>query len=150
MTLGPPDQRQGSESGATSSDSGGVFLSWTRADTDRSGPLGQLVDALRVAGVPVWIDDVQLGPFDPIPDAVRDGLSQAKVLLAWYSHAYPTRRACREELTLALLAAENNREGHRRVLVVDPEPTLDHVLEARLLDRRFATPEDLQLSLIHI
>jgi tetratricopeptide (TPR) repeat protein len=131
-------------SGATSSDSGGVFLSWTRADTDRSGPLGQLVDALRAAGVPVWIDDGQIGPFDPIPDAVRDGLSQAKVLLAWYSHAYPTRRACREELTLALLAAENNDEGHRRVLVVSPEPRLDHVLEARLLDRRFATAEDLQ------
>jgi Tetratricopeptide repeat len=92
----------------------------------------------------VWIDDGEIGPFDAIPDAVRDGLSQAKVLLAWYSHAYPTRRACREELTLALLAAENNHEGHRRVLVVDPEPTLDHVLEAQLLDRRFATAEDLQ------
>ena len=121
-----------------------MFLSWTRADTDRTGPLGQLVDALRSAGVPVWIDDGEIGPFDAIPDAVRDGLSQAKVLLAWYSHAYPTRRACREELTLALLAAENNHEGHRRVLVVDPEPTLDHVLEAQLLDRRFATAEDLQ------
>jgi tetratricopeptide (TPR) repeat protein len=121
-----------------------VFLSWTRADTDRSGPLGQLVDALRAADVPVWIDDGQLGPFDPIPDGLRDGLSQAKVLLAWYSHAYPTRRACREELTLALLAAETTDEGHRRVLVVNPEPGLDHVLEARLLDRRFATAEDLQ------
>src|SRR5664280_2763280 len=144
MTLGPPDQRQGSESGATSSNTGGVFLSWTRADTDRSGPLGQIVDTLRSAGVPVWIDDGEIGPFDAIPDAVRDGLSQAKVLLAWYSHAYPTRRACREELTLALLAAENLGQGDRRVLVVNPESVLDHVLEARLLDRRFATAKDLQ------
>jgi hypothetical protein len=132
------------ESGATSSDSGGVFLSWTRADTDRTGLLGQLVDALRSAGVPVWIDDGEIGPFDGIPDAVRDGLSQAKVLLAWYSHAYPTRRACREELTLALLAAENLGQGDRRVLVVNSESGLDHVLEAQLLDRRFATAEDLQ------
>src|SRR5450759_236835 len=131
-------------SGATSSDSGGVFVSWTRADTDRTGPLGQLVDALRAADVPVWIDDGQLGPFAPIPDGVGDGLSQAKVLLAWYSHAYPTRRACREELTLALLAAENLGQGARRVLVVNSESGLDHVLEARLLDRRFATAEDLQ------
>src|SRR5664280_2130754 len=144
MTLGPPDQRQGSESGATSSNTGGVFLSWTRADTDRSGPLGQIVDTLRSAGVPVWIDDGEIGPFDGIPDAVRDGLSQAKVLLAWYSHAYPTRRACREELTLALLAAENLGQGDRRVLVVNSESGLDHVLEAQLLDRRFATAEDLQ------
>jgi hypothetical protein len=131
-------------SGATSSDIGGVFLSWTRADTNRTGPLGQLVDALHAAGVPVWIDDGQIGPFDPIPDGVRDGLSQAKVLLAWYSHAYPTRRACREELTLALLAAENLGQGDRRVLVVNSESGLDHVLEAQLLDRRFATAEDLQ------
>jgi len=91
--------------------------------------------------VPVWIDDGQLGPFDPIPDGVRDGLSQAKVLLAWYSHAYPTRRACREELTLALLAAENLGQGDRRVLVVNSESGLDHVLKAQLLDRRFATAD---------
>jgi tetratricopeptide (TPR) repeat protein len=127
----------------TSSEEGGVFLSWTRTDTDRVGALGQLVHALRSAGVPVWIDDARIGPFDTIPDAVRDGLSRSKVLLAWYSEAYPTRRACREELTLALLAAENAGQGDRRVLVINPEASLDHVVEARLLDRRFATAEDL-------
>jgi tetratricopeptide (TPR) repeat protein len=127
----------------TSTDEGGVFLSWTRADTARGDVLGRLVDALGAAGVPVWIDDGQIGAFDPIPDAVRDGLGRSKVLLAWYSEAYPTRRACREELTLALLAAENAGLGDRRVLVINPEPTLEHVVEARLLDRRFAIAEDL-------
>jgi tetratricopeptide (TPR) repeat protein len=128
----------------TTTDAGGVFLSWTRADTDRDGVLGRLVKALRSAGVPVWIDDSQIGPFDPIPDAVREGLSRSKVLLAWYSKEYPTRRACREELTLALLAAENSGQGDRRVLVINPETSLNHVLEARLLDRRFATGEDME------
>ncbi|WP_089402572.1 toll/interleukin-1 receptor domain-containing protein [Geodermatophilus saharensis] len=123
--------------------SGGVFLSWTRADTERRGPLGELVVALRAAGVPVWIDDVGIEPFDSIPERVRSGLAQAKVLLAWYSQAYPTRRACREELTLALLAAERSGQGAGRVLVVNPEPGMDHVLEARLLDCRFAGPDDL-------
>src|SRR3954471_14132945 len=99
-----------------SRETGGVFLSWTRrtwgeVDPDREGPLRRLVDALHTAGVPVWIDDEQIAPFDPIPDQVRDGLSQAKVLLVWYSSAYPTRRACREELTLALLAAEHTGQG---------------------------------------
>jgi hypothetical protein len=128
---------------AVSSDEGGVFLSWTRADTDRTGDLRRLVDALRSAGVPVWIDDAGIDPFDPIPEVVREGLSRSKLLLAWYSAAYPTRRACREELTLALLAAENAGQGERRVLVINPETSLEHVVEARLLDRRFATTEDL-------
>jgi hypothetical protein len=65
------------------------------------------------------------------------------VLVAWYSAAYPTRRACREELTLALLAAERAEEGPERVLIVNPEPELGHVLEVRLLDRRFAGRDDI-------
>ncbi|WP_217897113.1 tetratricopeptide repeat protein, partial [Geodermatophilus saharensis] len=124
-------------------DTGGVFVSWTRADTDRHRALGQLVALLRAAGVPVWIDDAGIGPFDSIPDRVREGLAASKVVLAWYSQAYPTRRACREELTLALLAAERAGQGPERVLVVNPEVTLDHVIESRLLDRRFASPNDL-------
>src|SRR3954454_4687787 len=127
--------------------SGGVFVSWTRRDTvegtDRLEEMRQLVDALRAAGVAVWIDDGQIGPFDPIPDRVRAGLAASTVLLAWYSAAYPTRRACREELTLALLAAERAGQGAERVLVVNPEPDIDHVLETRLLDRRFAGADEL-------
>jgi tetratricopeptide (TPR) repeat protein len=118
-----------------------VFISWTRADTD-DGP-ARLAAALEAAGLSVWIDNEQVRPFDPIPDRVREGLSRAKVLVAWYSAAYPTRRACREELTLTLLAAENAGQGPQRVLVVNPEPDLGHVVEARLLDRRFAGADEL-------
>ncbi|WP_176449773.1 tetratricopeptide repeat protein [Geodermatophilus saharensis] len=118
-------------------------MSWTRADTDRHGPLGHLVDALRDLGVPVWVDDAGIGPFDSVPDRVREGLAASRVVLAWYSHAYPTRRACREELTLALLAAERAGQGAGRVLVVNPESGMGHVLEGRLLERRFAGPDDL-------
>ena len=113
-----------------------VFVSWTRADAD-DGPR-RLAAALKDIGLGVWFDDEQIEPFAPIPDRVRAGLGEAKVLVAWYSAAYPTRRACREELTLALLAAERSGEGPERVLVINPEPELGHVLEARLLDRRFA------------
>ena len=113
-----------------------VFVSWTRADAD-DGPR-RLAAALKAIGLGVWFDEERIEPFAPIPDRVRAGLGEAKVLVAWYSAAYPTRRACREELTLALLAAERVGEGPKRVLVVNPEPGLGHVLEARLLDRRFA------------
>ena len=132
----PPD-------GPVLSQPGGVFLSWTRADTDRNGPLGGLVDRLRECGVPVWIDDGQIEAFDAIGEHIRDGLSQSRVLLAWYSQGYPTRRACREELTLALLAAQRDNQAGR-VLVVNPETDAGHVLEAQLLQRRFGTAEDLQ------
>ena len=113
-----------------------VFVSWTRADAD-DGPR-RLAAALEAIGLGVWFDEERIEPFASIPDRVRAGLGEAKVLVAWYSAAYPTRRACREELTLALLAAERAGEGPERVLVVNPEPELGHVLEARLLDRRFA------------
>jgi hypothetical protein len=118
-----------------------VFVSWTRSDAD-DGPR-HLAAALEAAGLGVWFDEEQIEPFASIPDRVRTGLAEAKVLVAWYSAAYPTRRACREELTLALLAAERAGEGPERVLVVNPEPELGHVLEARLLDRRFAGPDQI-------
>src|SRR4051812_31873688 len=90
--------------------SGGMFVSWTRRDTeegtDRLAEMRQPVELLRKSGVPVWIDEVAIEPFDSIPERVRAGLTEAKALLAWYSQAYPTRRACREEVTLALLVAE--------------------------------------------
>lgn len=98
-----------------------------------------LVDALRAAGARVWFDETGIGPFDLITDRVRHGLATSKVLLACYSTGYPTRRACREELTLALLASRDAA----RVLVVNPETTAGHIVEAPLLQRRWAGPADL-------
>ena len=118
-----------------------VFVSWTRADGD-DGPR-RFAQSLRSAGLSVWLDEDRIAAFETIPDSVREGLSGAKVLVAWYSATYTSRRACREELTLALLAAERVSEGEKRVLVVNPEEGLDHVVEARLLDRRFAGGADL-------
>lgn len=118
-------------------------MSWTRADTARDGVLGDLVERLEARKVPVWIDDAQITTFDPIPERIRQGLAQAKVLLAWYSVDYPTRRACREELTLALLAAQRQHQPDR-VLVINPEPDSEHLLETQLLNSRFAGQQDLQ------
>jgi hypothetical protein len=129
-----------------------VFVSWTRhaapliADDSPDGVAvspQDLVAALERVGVSAWIDEQGIGAFDPIPDRVRTALSEAKVMVAWYSAGYPTRRACREELTLALLAAEHSSAaGARWVLVINPEPDATHVVEAALLDSRFAGPAD--------
>jgi TIR domain len=113
--------RQNSNRGGTAS-RWDVFVSWTRANDGRAWVL-PLARALDAAGLRVWLDEAEIGPFDPIPEGVRDGLANAKVMLACYSHAYPTRRACREELSLALLAAEKASQGGSRVLVVNRRRT---------------------------
>ena len=130
--------------GESHNKSGGVFISWTRSDTNRDGDIGKLIEALKALNVPYWIDDEQIGDFDSISEKVREGLSSSKVLLAWYSCAYPTRKACREEITLALLAADNVKEISKRVLLLNPEENSNHILEAPLLDSRFANKDSLR------
>ena len=65
------------------------------------------------------------------------------MLLAWYSEAYPTRRACWKSHP-GFAGAENTGQGDRRVLVINPEPSLGHGVEARPWTGRFATAGDLE------
>lgn len=125
-------------------DPGGIFISWTRADTDRNGQLGQLVDELHRLNVPVWIDDEKINAFDDITDNILDGISRAKVLLAWYSKAYSSRQVCQEELTLALLAQTRQPQQLHRVIAVNPETDASHIFETHRFDHRFAGVNDLQ------
>src|ERR1700751_3802525 len=91
-----------------------VFISWTRASGSSEAQVRRLESALRPRGVGVWLDATAISPFESIPEKIRQGLMEARVLIAWYSREYLTRRACREELTLALLAAEREGEGPSR------------------------------------
>src|SRR3712207_1399947 len=93
-----------------------VFLSWTRRGHGLTPH--RLVAELRRAGLRVWFDEDDIGLFEPITAGVRLGLASSKVMIAWYSASYPTRRACREELTLALLACEGRPDGPSRVFAV--------------------------------
>ena len=120
-----------------------VFISWTRASASSESQVRSLESALRRRGVGVWLDATAISPFESIPEKIRQGLMGARVLVAWYSREYPARRACREELTLALLAAERGGERPSRVLVVNPEDGIDHVIEPKLLEQRIAGPADI-------
>jgi hypothetical protein len=95
-----------------------VFISYRRKDSERVLPL---VEALRAKGVSPWLDQREVDEFAPITDAIRKGLSEAKVLLAWYSADYPKSRPCQMELTAAFLAAQREGDPRRRVLVINPE-----------------------------
>ncbi len=109
-----------------------VFVSYAHADRERVLALG---DALTETGLRVWLDDAQIDTFTSISAAIEQGLERSRVLLAFYSHAYPLRRACQWELTVALLAAQ--RAGHdprERILVVNPEPGIAHIEPVELRD----------------
>jgi tetratricopeptide (TPR) repeat protein len=114
-----------------------VFISYPWADRDAIEPLAQ---ALRDHGLQVFVDDPEIDDFERITLAVTGGLAASRVLLAWYSAAYPTRRACQWELTAAYLAAQRGGDPTDRILVLNPEPGLDHLHPGELRDALFRRP----------
>ena len=113
-----------------------VFVSYAHHDRDR---VFTLRDALVARGLAVWLDDRAIETFESITTTIEDGLARSKALLAYYSRTYPRRRACQWELTAAFLAARRDgRDPRRRVLVVNPEDTVDHVEPLQLRDARYA------------
>jgi hypothetical protein len=111
-----------------------VFVSYTWADRDAVQPLAQ---ALRDQGLRVFVDDPEIDDFARITATITNSLAASKVLLAYYSSAYPTRRACQWELTAAYLAAQRAGDPAERILVVNPEPDLDHLHPGELRDALF-------------
>lgn len=120
-----------------------VFVSHAHADGEAVQPL---LDALRSLGMRVWFDEDAIETHASITASVRDGVSRSKVLVAYYSAVYSTRRACQWELTAAFLAAQRLGEDPcRRVLVINPErladgePRFDHIRPIELADAKAAT-----------
>jgi TIR domain/Tetratricopeptide repeat len=108
-----------------------VFVSYAWADREAVQPLAQ---ALREHGLRVFVDDPEIDDFERITATITGSLAASRVLLAYYSAAYPTRRACQWELTAVYLAAQRAGDPSRRILVLNPEPTLDHLHPGELRD----------------
>jgi hypothetical protein len=108
-----------------------VFISYSWADHDAVQPLAQ---ALRNHGLRVFIDDSETDDFVGITTTITQHLAASRVLLAYYSRQYPTRRACQWELTTAYLAAQRTGDPSRRILILNPEPTLEHLHPGELRD----------------
>jgi hypothetical protein len=94
-----------------------VFLSYTWADREA---VTALAGALVEAHLRVFTDNPEIQTFDRITTRITGALASSKVLLAYYSATYPTRRACQWELTAAYLAAQRAGDPSQRVLVVNP------------------------------
>ncbi len=111
-----------------------VFLSHSWSDGDRPR---QIYEALTKAGLRVWFDATEIKEFTSITHAVTEGLARSKALLAYYSQTYPLRRACQWELTAAFLAARAEGDPRRRVMVINPQQTADHIHPIELRDAKF-------------
>lgn len=107
-----------------------VFISY---DRDDDAQVKRVVTRLERAGLDVFLDTERIKPFKSISDSVRAALNGSRVLLAYYSVTYPSRWYCQEELTAAYLA------GDGRVLLVNPESSIDHIGPERLRDTLIAS-----------
>ena len=122
-----------------------VFVSYSWADRAAVQPLAQ---ALRERGLRVFVDDPE-SDFQRITTTITQSLATSCVLLAYYSAAYPTRRACQWELTAAYLTASRQGDPARRILVVNPEREAEHLYPAELRDALFRAapdPEDAEAA----
>ncbi|EWM15970.1 TIR and AAA domain-containing protein [Kutzneria sp. 744] len=114
-----------------------VFLSYCRSDTT---PAEALAAELRARGLRVFQDEVGVHRFDSVSRTILAELGRSRLLLAYYSQTYPTRRACQQELITAFLAGQREGDPLRRVLVVNPERGTGHIEPIELRDARFWSP----------
>lgn len=111
-----------------------VFLSHAWADQSalrmRANPRRGLVvvlrDRLAAAGLRVFYDEQELAAFDDIEHRIQAALTASTVFVCWYSDVYRTRRACHWELMNAITT------DARRVLVLNPEDDVTHILPGTL------------------
>ncbi|MCP5110090.1 MAG: toll/interleukin-1 receptor domain-containing protein, partial [bacterium] len=102
-----------------------IFFSYRRKDLSRAQPL---LNALEATGLRVWRDQTNLPDNAPITPEIRHGLAASKALVALYSVDYPLSRQCQQEITAAWLATQQiGEQPYRRVLVINPEATFDHL-----------------------
>jgi tetratricopeptide (TPR) repeat protein len=101
-----------------------LFFSYRRHDLPRAQPL---LDALKEAGIRVWRDQTDISDQASITDEIRKAIGDSKGFLAFYSGTYWQSAACRQEFTIACLAA--NEIGHkpsRRIWIYNPESSFEY------------------------
>ena len=113
-----------------------IFCSYAHVDREA---VARLVAALERLGLTVYRDVREIVDFESISRSVERGLGRSKVLLAYYSASFPTRRACQWELTAPFLAAQREGDPRGRVLVVNPEQGAGHIEPVELRDELFLT-----------
>lgn len=106
-------------------------LAGTERDTVR-----RIREALERPGLRVFIDE-SLTPAHSITAGIEEELNASKIMLILYSAAYPHRPACQFELTAAFLAGLSEGDPLRRIMVINPEPSEQHLQPIQLADAAF-------------
>ena len=92
-----------------------VFLSFTRKGHPDLAQRIRL--ALGKAGLRVFVDD-KISEGTSISEEIIGALAQSKVLVVVYSEQYLRRNACQEELRRVFVAAQEEGDPGRRIIVV--------------------------------
>ncbi|UEM23985.1 toll/interleukin-1 receptor domain-containing protein [Skermanella mucosa] len=115
-----------------------IFFSYAHADGKAALPV---IEALRARNLRVFHDDREITDGQSIVRRIVEGLGRARMLVAWYSATYPTRRACQWELTSALIAARHEfpdgRTVEHRILALNPEAGAGHLHPADILANKY-------------
>jgi hypothetical protein len=112
-----------------------VFLSFTGPDR-RTGRV--LAKTLRASGIRVFFDEDDIALFSSITMSLESALASSKFLVAYYSVQYAARRACQAELIAAFLAGLREGDPLRRIVVINPERSSEHIVPIELADARYA------------
>jgi hypothetical protein len=116
-----------------------VFFSYPHKDAREAV---RILEALRTISN-VWIDKSEIRDYESITRSIVEGLARSKVLLAYYSLNYWRSRACQWELTAAFLAAQREGDPRKRILIINPEKSAEHIHPVELRDELFQkAPED--------
>ncbi|QQP93747.1 tetratricopeptide repeat protein (plasmid) [Skermanella sp. TT6] len=115
-----------------------IFFSYAHADRDAALPV---IKALKARNLRVFHDETEITDGESIRRRIMEGLGRARMLVAWYSATYPTRRACQWELTSAIIAAQHEfpdgRTVERRILALNPEAGAGHLQPADILAKKY-------------
>ncbi|GAA1089713.1 toll/interleukin-1 receptor domain-containing protein [Nocardiopsis composta] len=112
---------------------GGVFFSYVRTEYRLAEPL---IAALRAQGLRVFVDRHDVRDFSSISESLSGALAESTLLVALYSPAYLSRSSCNFELTAAFLAGQREGDPCRRIAVISPTSSFEHVHPMELRDRR--------------
>lgn len=114
-----------------------AFVSYAHRDKEA---VRLMVNRLRQSGLAVWFDETGIEDLAHVARSIQQGLANARVLVAFYSTVYPTRRACQWELTAAYVA------DPRRVIAINPESSVQHILPNTLLEMKLPGPDSPHLE----
>lgn len=117
---------------------GRIFVSYRRSEL---ASVEQACALLEEAGIKVWLDRRQIDALDDFPDEIRRGLADAHAVLVWWSRGYAESAFCMQEYRAAWQNARRRTSRiDKRIWIVNPESSADHVLAGELNSVHFLRP----------